>query len=244
MRRVEQLGDEVDSVIVDFRRVHQADAPASELLRRMCAAAGASGRTLLLTGLGGALAGLRDAVGDLAAGGSVRVEADVDAALEWCEDRILAGLSEGADLSEFSLARLEIFQGLSREEHRLLESIAQPMTFDKGEVILREGDPARVFFVLVRGSVRIALTVAGERMRRIAGIGPGMPFGEMALFDGGRRSANVIAEESVVCYGISVESLREISVTHPNIMATILANLARDLSERLRRANREIRALD
>ena len=79
---------------------------------------------------------------------------------------------------------------------------------------------------------------------RIATLGPGLTFGEMALLDGGRRSADVIADERVVCYGLSVDHLREIGDEHPNIFNAILANMMRDFSERLRRANDEIRALE
>jgi hypothetical protein len=38
--------------------------------------------------------------------------------------------------------------------------------------------------------------------------------------------------------------MRELSVEHPNVLATILANLSREFSVRLRRANRQIRALE
>jgi glutaminase len=66
----------------------------------------------------------------------------------------------------------------------------------------------------------------------------------MALLDGGKRSADVIADERVVCYGFSVDQLREIGRDHPHIFTVILANMMRDFSERLRRANDEIRALE
>ena len=65
----------------------------------------------------------------------------------------------------------------------------------------------------------------------------------MALLDGGPRSADVIADGPVICYGLAVESLRELAAEHPNILTTILANLSREFSVRLRRANRQIRAL-
>ena len=56
---------------------------------------------------------------------------------------------------------------------------------------------------------------AGDRVVRVASLGPGLSFGEMALIDGGRRSADVVADERVVCYGFSVEQLREIGKTTP-----------------------------
>lgn len=66
----------------------------------------------------------------------------------------------------------------------------------------------------------------------------------MALIDGGRRSADIVADERTVCYGVSVEQLREVGREYPNLLVTIMGNMMRDFSERLRRANDEIRALE
>ncbi|MGI8725177.1 MAG: hypothetical protein ACR2J1_07450 [Methyloceanibacter sp.] len=54
----------------------------------------------------------------------------------------------------------------------------------------------------------------------------------MALLDGGKRSADIIADERVICYGLAVEQLQELAAEHPNIMITILSNLTREFSER------------
>ena len=78
----------------------------------------------------------------------------------------------------------------------------------------------------------------------MASIGPGLTFGEMALLDSGKRIADVIASERVVCYGLGVDELRELAAKKPNIMITILSNLTREFSERLRRANYEISVLE
>ncbi|HYM99922.1 MAG TPA: cyclic nucleotide-binding domain-containing protein, partial [Aestuariivirgaceae bacterium] len=82
------------------------------------------------------------------------------------------------------------------------------------------------------------------RKRRVASIGPGLSFGEMALLDGGKRSADIVADERVICYGLAVGQLQELAAEHPNIMITILGNLTREFSERLRHANEEIGALE
>ena len=121
------------------------------------------------------------------------------------------------------------------------------MVFEAGETIVREGDEARLFFVVARGVVTVQLRIrqdGGDRVLRVASLGPGVSFGEMALIDGGRRSADIVADERAVCYGFSVEQLRETGKTHPNLLLTIMGNMMRDFSERLRRANGEIRALE
>ena len=114
-------------------------------------------------------------------------------------------------------------------------------------MIIREGDQAKLVFVLARGSVSVQIRVptqAGEKRRRVASLGPGLTFGEMALFGGGARSADVIADEKVICYGLAVEQLNELAAAHPNIMVTIPSNLTRDFSERVRHANEAIRSLE
>jgi len=149
--------------------------------------------------------------------------------------------------AKYALAELNIFKGLTPNELRKLETIIHPLMFEKGDVIMREGDEAKLFFVLARGSVSVQIRVpdqdGGERKKRVASIGPGLTFGEMALLDGGKRSADIVADERVICYGLSVEQLEELGVRYPAISKTILSNLSREFSERLRQANEEIRAL-
>ena len=73
------------------------------------------------------------------------------------------------------LAQLDVFKGMSLEDYRLLETIVSPLIFDKGEIIIREGDQANLFFVLARGSVSVQIKVptqTGEKRRRVASLGP------------------------------------------------------------------------
>jgi len=240
LRRASQLMSELRFLVLDFKRVHAVDAAAVALLARVCAELEPAGCTILLSHLesGGAHAALHAAISRIDTAGRVLLFPDTDAAMEWCEEAMLAADPDTSERTRFALSRLDVFSGLSREECRLLEGIVQAMHFEKGEVILREGDPARLFFVVARGSVTVSLAVGEARRKRIACIGPGLTFGEMALLDGGPRSADVIADEGVICYGMAVEAVRELSVEHPNVLTTILANLSREFSVRLRRANR------
>jgi glutaminase len=142
---------------------------------------------------------------------------------------------------------LDLFNGLSPPQIKLLERAATAMSYKTGDVIIREGDSARLFFVIARGSVSVRLrgvSAEGRLTTRVASIGQGMPFGEMALFGGGKRSADIVAEEPVICYGFSVDELRDLGRDDPDLLATILANITFDLTERLRRANEQIRALE
>ena len=249
LRRIAELSETARYIIVDFKRVHLADSAARKLILRLAHAMRDGETELLFAELAndGPLATVSHELAAHEGDRLVRVFRDVDAALEWCEDQLLVEMLKLVPGTKFALAQLDVFKGMSLEEYRLLETLVSPLIFDKGEIIIREGDQAKLFFVLARGSVSVQIKVpteTGEKRRRVASLGPGLTFGEMALFDGGARSADVVADEKVICYGLEVEQLKELAVTHPNIMVTILANLTRDFSERLRHANEAIRSLE
>jgi glutaminase len=75
-------------------------------------------------------------------------------------------------------------------------------------------------------------------------ITPGVAFGELALFDGGTRSVDVIPDVPSVCYVLPLAKLDEIARTHPDIKTKLVFNIGRELSARLRRADAEIRSLE
>jgi glutaminase len=246
LRKLTQLASEARYVIVDFKRVHFADASGRKLITR-AARSMAEGETELVFASiadAGPLAPLAREFAEHGDERLVRVFSNADAALEWCEDQLLAHSTYDGAGPKFALTQLDLFKGLKPEEYRLVESIVRPLIFEKGEVIIREGADAKLFFVVARGTVSVQIRVQGDRKKRVASIGPGLSFGEMALLDGGKRSADIIADERVICYGLAVEQLQELAAEHPNIMITILGNLTREFSERLRHANDEISALE
>lgn len=246
IRRVTELATDSDFVIIDFKRVHIADAAAVTLVQHMSGAAAKLTCKLVMTHLNrtGNHSALHEALITLAEAGSLLLFSDTDSALESCEDVLLNEKPDMGDRTKFALSQLDILKGLSPEDYKLLESSVHPFTFEPGDLIVREGDDARLFYILARGSVSVLISVPGERKKRVATLGPGLSFGEMALLDGGKRSADVVADERVICYGLSVERIHDLASERPNILLTILGNLTRDLSERLRRANEEIRALE
>jgi glutaminase len=248
LRRLSEAASDANFVIVDFKRVHLADASAWMLFERAARALAAGDVQLVLASISadGGLRRLAEAIGAESGGRLARVFHDVDAALEWCEDQLLARAGHSGLATRYALSEINLFKGLNSAECRLLEAIVQPLIFEKGDVIIREGADARLFFVLARGKVSVHITMLGEgnRKKRVASIGPGLSFGEMALLDGGKRSADIVADERVICYGLGVEQLQELAAEHPNIMITILGNLTREFSERLRHANQEIRVLE
>ena len=246
MSRVSQIAEEADYLVIDFKRVHVIDASALRLVEPMIETMASSACRLAVTQLqeSGALAPLRRVFEAAAEKNRIELFEETDNALEKYENLLLGDTTLLQAQSKLSLSQMNILAGLSVDEYRLLEREVQVFSFKPGEKMIRKGDPANIFFIIATGSVSIILHLANGRSKRVACMGPGLSVGEMALLDGGRRSADVIADEAVMCYGFSVDRIRELSVTHPNINITILGNLTRELSERLRRANAEISELE
>jgi CRP/FNR family transcriptional regulator, cyclic AMP receptor protein len=87
------------------------------------------------------------------------------------------------------LAQLPLFSSCSKKDLRLVASKATPLDIPAGRTIIEEGAPGKEFFVIDTGSA-----VVKRNGRKVATLGPGSAFGELALLDGGPRTATVVAE--------------------------------------------------
>ncbi|MDP3775456.1 MAG: Npt1/Npt2 family nucleotide transporter, partial [Gemmatimonadales bacterium] len=83
-----------------------------------------------------------------------------------------------------------VFERVSGEDLAPLARVAEVETYSKGRTVFTEGELGDALYVIVRGSVSI--NHDGER---IAALGPGEAFGEMAVLDTEPRSATATAEE-------------------------------------------------
>jgi glutaminase len=171
---------------------------------------------------------------------------DTDTALEWCENRLVAREKPGLVVgnSRVPLAAMNILAGFDAQETALLEAILEEVRYTAGETIIREDEAADALFLLAAGTVSVYLRLAdGTRRRRLSTITAGLAFGELALLDGGKRSADVIADEPAVCFMLPIEKFRALANNHPTIESKLIFNICRELSARLRRADAEIRSL-
>jgi glutaminase len=244
---IRQLTDSLDQAyefIIDFTRVSYSDLAAMRLLTEAFKALCEVGCKLVLTNLrsDGPLAHLQQMVVDYDL--PVTFEGDADAALEAAEERLLAKHFEQADTTKYAFSKIDMLAGLSTADHKVLEGIVRTYRYAKGEQIIREGDSASKVFVVASGSVSVCLKLPDGRQKRLAAVGPGFAFGEMALVEGGTRTADVFADEAVVCYVFSVEGINGLQTNHPQIPITILGNLVKSLAKRLKQANQEIRLLE
>lgn len=94
-----------------------------------------------------------------------------------------------ADAKLDLLRQTWLFSGLNRRELAVVARAADEVRVPAQTVLIKEGDRGREFFLIIEG--RASVRRGG---RRIASLGPGQYFGELALLDRGPRSATVIAD--------------------------------------------------
>ena len=107
------------------------------------------------------------------------------------------------------------------------ETASRTKTYRKG-VIFREGDEANTMYVIRSGRVTITKNLYGI-MVKIADLGPGDHFGEMALLEGGPRSASAIAETQVEADVYDSKTLAEHISAEPEFAFDMLRGLSRRL---------------
>jgi glutaminase len=168
---------------------------------------------------------------------------DNDLAVEWCENRLLAELPQ-ASVAAKSMADSLLFRNVPGPLLREVEAATRVHAYARGDQILRQGQEGdgRVFFV-ESGQVSILVPLADGAHQRIASLGPGMEFGEMALLGQTTRSASVVADTDVRCRILEARDFARISAAAPQLRIAVLENLATEMAGRLRGANQWIAAL-
>jgi len=126
------------------------------------------------------------------------------------------------------LSEVPLFRGLPKRHLHKLGHIAKPVRFSAGRLIVKEGSPGTTFFVIVDGKAKVVSESANRLLTRF---GPGDFFGELALLDGGPRSASVVAETAVDAIQLSRKAFRDLVVSEPEVGLKIMEDLARRIRD-------------
>jgi CRP/FNR family cyclic AMP-dependent transcriptional regulator len=123
------------------------------------------------------------------------------------------------------LAEVPLFAGLSRRHLRRIAAAADEVRFRHGRAIVEAGLPGSAFYAIANGRAKVYRSKIPSG-RAIARLGPGDFFGEMALIDGGPRSATVVADGEVLAVRLSRSAFKKVVAKEPSVALSIMAELA------------------
>jgi CRP/FNR family transcriptional regulator, cyclic AMP receptor protein len=120
------------------------------------------------------------------------------------------------------LALVPMFRGLSRKQLKHVASVCEVGDFMSGHAIVKEGDPGDAFYVVLTGQA--AVSAKGRFLARLL---PGDHFGEIAVVDGGPRTATVTTELPSTLLILTRANFRSAMLDDPELAFHMLAEMAR-----------------
>jgi CRP/FNR family transcriptional regulator, cyclic AMP receptor protein len=136
-----------------------------------------------------------------------------------------------------TLRHVPLFESLDDKAARELCQLLEPLDSKASTVLFRAGDEGDAMYLIERGKVRICVRTGDGREVTLAELGRGDFFGEMALLDGERRSADAIVAEDTKLALLSREHFLSFMRNTPEValeMLTAVANRLRRTDELLR----------
>jgi SulP family sulfate permease len=219
-------------LVIDLRRVTGVDASAAAALARAERLTSAQGTEIVLTGASEAVRTRLERGGELGTQGVVSFEADLDSGLRRCEEVLLEGATPEDDgvMSPDGLP-----PGLAPYLDRL------PLT--EGTVLLHQGEPPGDIYVLAEGRLAVETSTPEGKRVRVRTLRPGVVVGEVALYTGVPRTADVVAETRCVVLRCSSEQIARMEAEEPDVAAGLHRWLAGTLADRLGDTMRSLDAM-
>ena len=225
-------------LVIDFARVTGVDSSAALSIAAMQRLAADRGFVL-------ALASLRPTTHErLAAAGvdesdpHTRVFADLERAVQWCEDRTL-----GDEAGAFAAGSVPLEQTLGDAAGRKLLRYVDRLDISPGDVLVHRGDMTDDIYFVESGILSAEVVAESGATLRIRKMGPGALIGEVALFTRKPRTASVVAESPCTLHRLSRNSLEEMVRDDPDTAATLQSWFAERMADRLSDNLRIVRAL-
>jgi len=123
-----------------------------------------------------------------------------------------------------ALQRVGLFADMDRRQAEQIARLLKERRFVNGETVIVEGSGGAAVYLIASGEA-----VVSHNGTEVTRLGPGDHFGEIALIDGGTRSATVTAASDLVCYGLTFWEFRPLVERNGTIAWKLLQALARRL---------------
>jgi SulP family sulfate permease len=214
-------------LVIDLRRVTGVDSSAVDSFVKVLRLAEAGGFEVIFTGASDPVRAQLARGGVDEVEGLISFEPDLDRGLQRCEDALLSAADLAEAVAEHPAGGHP--DGLPPGLAAHLERVSVP----EGTVLLHQDEPPGDIYVLESGLLRVeTVTREGSRIR-LRTLRPGVVVGEIALYAGVARTADVVAEVPSVVLRITREAIERLETEEPELAATLHRWLATTLAERL-----------
>ncbi len=117
------------------------------------------------------------------------------------------------------LQQVPLFSALNQKDLQRIAAAGRVLEFEAGHNLTQEGELGVAFFLILEGR---ATVLAGKRKRAL---GPGDFLGEIALLDGGPRTATVVSETPITCFTLVSWAFKPILMQSPQLAHKLLVEL-------------------
>ncbi|HJS26045.1 MAG TPA: SulP family inorganic anion transporter [Actinomycetota bacterium] len=220
-------------LVIDLRRATGVDSSAAESFVKVIHLAESRGFELVFAGASEAVREQLARGGVTAIDGLVWFEPDLDRGLQRCEDGLLA---EATPMASAGSGAGALPDGSGDGRARMPEGLAphlERVELDAGTVLLRQDEPPGDVFVLESGLLEAETeTPDGTRMR-LRTMHPGVVVGEIALYTGVSRTADVVTAEPSVVLRLRRSAIERIEAEDPRLASALHRWLAWTVANRL-----------
>src|SRR5204863_4841340 len=136
------------------------------------------------------------------------------------------------------LERIPLFDELSADELAPVARVAVARSIPKGARVFHEGDSSDACYIVRSGDLRVTREHPDGRAIALATLGPGDIFGELAMLDGGARSASVETLTDCELLALPAADMRRVIAEHGELAAQLIVGLTRRPREPNERAAR------
>jgi len=113
-------------------------------------------------------------------------------------------------ITKEDLKKIVILKSLTDDMLEKLIPIANTTSFNKGEIIFKEGDLADKFYILKRGKVLLEKRISDKITVSVGSIKPGYSFGWSAILDGGSYTTDAVCAEECEVFNFSRENILDL----------------------------------
>jgi CPA1 family monovalent cation:H+ antiporter len=119
------------------------------------------------------------------------------------------------------IAKLPLFQGLSRPVLEILARRARAVTFLEGDIIIGQGERGDALYLIDHGRASVSVVDHQGSVKHLGSLGPGDFFGEMALFGDHVRSASVVATSALTLLRLKRQYVLDIAEQYDEVRQRI-----------------------